>query len=212
MKLYSYWRSSAAYRVRIALNLKNIPHEISPVHLLNNGGEQKSEIYGNLNPNHLVPTLVDGDLVLNQSLAILQYLDAKFPSAPLSPKSINDRALVQSLALDIACEMHPLNNLRVQQYLSTEMAVTDEKKSQWVHHWMNTGFVALEERLQKTAGDFCFKNDVTLADICLIPQIYNAKRVGIDLTPYPTISAITERCNTLVPFIDAMPQNQIDAQ
>ena len=212
MKLYSYWRSSAAYRVRIALNLKSIPYEILPVHLLNNGGEQKSDIYSELNPNHLVPTLIDGDLVLSQSLAILQYIDEKYPATPLLPKSISDRALVQSLALDLACEVHPLNNLRVQQYLTAEMNITDDKKSQWVHYWINIGFEALEKRLQKTAGDFCFKNEITLADICLIPQVYNANRIGLNMSKYPTISAITERCNSYTSFIDAMPNNQIDAQ
>ncbi len=211
MKLYSYWRSSAAYRVRIALALKNIPYEIIPVHLLNNGGEQKSESYEKLNPNHLVPTLVDGELVLNQSLAIIQYLDEKYSDTALVPKDISERAIVNSLALDIACEIHPLNNLRVQQYLSNEIQVADENKTKWIHHWMNKGFSALEKRLEATAGNYCYKNEITIADLCLIPQVYNANRVGIDMTQYPIISSIVERCNSHKAFIDAMPENQVDA-
>jgi len=211
MKLYSYWRSSAAYRVRIALALKNIQHDIHPVHLINNGGEQNSDEYGKVNPNHLVPTLVDGDLVLNQSMAIMQYLDDKFPDVALLPNDIAGRAIAHSLALDIACEIHPLNNLRVQQYLSSEMNLNDENKAKWVHHWMNKGFTALEQRLHTTSGDYCYKNEVTMADLCLIPQVYNAKRVGVDLTAFPIISAIVERCNKLPAFIKAMPENQVDA-
>ncbi|MEW6981777.1 maleylacetoacetate isomerase [Colwelliaceae bacterium 6471] len=212
MKLYGYWRSSAAYRVRIALHLKDIDFESIPVHLVKNGGEQHQSEYIALNPHQLVPTLVDGELVLNQSLAILDYIDAKYPNQALYPSDMLERALVQSLALDVACEIHPVNNLRVQQYLVDELGVSDAQKLAWSHHWMAKGFAAIEEKITKTAGQYCFGDVVTIADICLVPQVYNAKRFNLDMSAYPTIERVVQACNQLPAFIRALPENQADAQ
>jgi len=212
MKLYGYWRSSAAYRVRIALNLKKIACELIPVHLVKNGGEQHQEEYVELNPTHLVPTLVDGEVVLNQSMAIIDYLDNISPKSAFYPDDVAEKALVQSLALDIACEIHPVNNLRIQQYLANELDVDDQGKLKWTLHWMNTGFTALETRLRKTSGNYCYKDQITIIDLCLIPQVYNANRFGVDMSQYPIISAIVERCNQQPAFIAALPENQGDAQ
>ncbi len=211
MKLYGYWRSSAAYRVRIALHLKGLDFESSSVHLIKNGGEQHQQNYVELNPNHLVPTLVDGDLVLNQSIAIIDYLEAKYPQKPLYPIELTAKAKVQAFALDIACEIHPLNNLRIQQYLTQNLAVDDDKKLAWLHHWMALGFTALEKQLQQNAGNFCFGEQVTMADLCLVPQVYNAVRFNLDMSPYPLITKVVENCNQLTAFIKALPENQPDA-
>jgi maleylpyruvate isomerase len=215
MKLFGYWRSSAAYRVRIALHMKNIECESISVHLVKNGGEQHHEEYTTLNPTHLVPTLVDssveGDLVLSQSMAILDYLDNKFPQAPLYPSSMIEKAQVHALALDVACEIHPVNNLRVQQYLVKELDVDEKNKLAWSHHWMNVGFTALEEKLQQTSGSYCFGDQVTIADLCLVPQVYNANRFNVDMSNFPLINAIVERCNQLPAFIKSLPENQEDA-
>lgn len=212
MKLYGYWRSSAAYRVRIALHLKQLVFESIPVHLVKDGGEQHKEEYIALNPTHLVPTLKDGELVLNQSMAILDYLDEKYPQSPLYPESIEQKSLVKALAQDIACEIHPLNNLRVQQYLQNKLHIEDKDKLAWTHHWMHTGFKAVEQKLSQHAGSFCFGDKLTLADICLIPQVYNANRFNLDMTNYPIITKVTEACNQIEAFIAALPENQIDAQ
>lgn len=209
--LYGYWRSSAAYRVRIALNLKHIEHQLISVHLVKDGGQQHSESYVKMNPNHLVPTLVDGDFSLNQSLAIIDYLDEAHPSVALYPSNIKDKALVRALACDLACEIHPLNNLRVLQYLSNQLNINDAEKTAWYHHWIEEGFSALELRLAKTAGKFCFGDNVTVADLCLIPQIYNAKRFNVDMSAYPLINKIESNCAKLPEFIDALPENQADA-
>jgi maleylacetoacetate isomerase/maleylpyruvate isomerase len=215
MKLFGYWRSSAAYRVRIALHLKNINCESVPVHLVKNGGEQHSEEYIALNPTHLVPTLVDetdeGKLVLNQSMAILDYLDSKFPQSPLYPEGFIDKAHIQALALDIACEIHPVNNLRVQQYLVKTLDVSEKDKTAWSHHWMTVGFTAFEEKLQNVSGKYCYGDHITMADLCLVPQVYNANRFKVDMTAFPLINGIVERCNQLPAFIKAMPENQEDA-
>ncbi|MFT6900888.1 MAG: maleylpyruvate isomerase [Colwellia sp.] len=215
MKLFGYWRSSAAYRVRIALHLKNIDCEYVPVHLVKNGGEQHSEAYVELNPTHLVPTLIDdtldGELVLNQSIAILDYLESKYPQPALYPENIVDKAKVQALVLDIACEIHPVTNLRVQQYLVKTLGVDDANKSAWGPHWMCLGFAAFEEKLQKVSGKYCYGDHVTVADLCLVPQVYNANRFKVDMSAFPLINAIVERCNQLPAFIKAMPDNQEDA-
>ncbi len=211
MKLLGYWRSSAAYRVRIALNLKGLDYENLSVHLVKNGGEQHQDEYKALNPAELVPTLIDGDLVLNQSSAILEYLDEKYPQSPLLPEAIEDKALVRAFAGDVASDIHPLNNLRVLQYLSGTLNVTDDEKAAWYSHWITTGFAGLEARLKKTAGKFCFGDTPTVADLCLIPQIYNAKRFNVDLSAFPTILAIDEHVKTVKAFVDAEPENQPDA-
>ncbi len=212
MKLYGYWRSTAAYRVRIALHIKGIDFESTSVHLVKNGGEQHQADYIKLNPNHLVPTLVDGEFSLNQSLAIIDYLEHTNHTVALYPENIQQRAKVQALALDIACEIHPLNNLRVQQYLSNELAVNNEAKNSWVDHWMKIGFQAVEEKISQTAGKYCFGDDITVADICLVAQVYNANRFNVSMVNYPNIVRIVANCNQLPAFIAALPENQHDAQ
>jgi maleylacetoacetate isomerase len=211
MKLYGYWRSSAAYRVRIALNLKNIDCELESVHLVKNGGEQHSDTYQALNPNRLVPTLVDGELSLNQSMAILEYLERQYPEVPLLPASLQDEMHCRALALDVAIEIHPLNNLRVLQYLSNDLGVEDDAKTAWYHHWLTQGFDAFETRIKDTCGLYSMGDKVTWADICLVPQVYNAKRFNFDLSPYPLIQKIVDNLNKLPAFIDALPENQPDA-
>ena len=211
MKLYGYWRSSAAYRVRIALYMKGIDFESIPVHLVKNGGEQHSDNYVAINATHLVPTLVDDNVTLNQSVAILDYLDAMHPQAPLYPEKPSDRALVLALVLDIACEIHPVNNLRVQQYLQKELNVSDGDKLAWSHYWMNVGFKAIESKLQQTSGLYCFGDTVTAADLCLVPQVYNAKRFNLDMSAFPNISKVVDNCNQLDAFKKALPENQKDA-
>ncbi|MCA1928609.1 maleylacetoacetate isomerase [Rheinheimera sp.] len=211
MKLHGYWRSSAAYRVRIALNLKGLQVEHCPVHLVKNGGEQHSAAYQQLNPSELVPTLEDGELSLNQSLAIIQYLEDNYPQVSLYPAEPAQKARVMALALDIACDMHPLNNLRVLQYLTGPLALSETQKIQWIKHWMTQGFNALEKRLQQTAGLYCFGDRVTVADLCLIPQVYNALRFDVNMADYPFISAIYRRCNELDAFCKAAPEQQVDA-
>ncbi|MEW6993080.1 maleylacetoacetate isomerase [Colwelliaceae bacterium MEBiC 14330] len=212
MKLHGYWRSTAAYRVRIALHLKNIAFESISVHLVKNGGEQHTIDYSTLNPNHLVPTLVDGDFSLNQSLAIIDYLDQVYDEVPLYPKDLKLRAKVKALALDIACEIHPLNNLRVQQYLANSLAVNDQAKQAWLAHWMGLGFTAIEKQLQNSAGTYCFADTISVADICLVAQVYNAIRFNVDMSAYPLINKVVENCNKLPAFIKAAPENQHDAQ
>jgi len=212
MKLYGYWRSTAAYRVRIAMYLKNIAFESVSVHLVSGGGEQHSNEYGVINPNHLVPTLVDGDFSLNQSLAIIDYLEQSKPENALYPSDARARAKVQALSLDIACEVHPLNNLRVQQYLANTLSVTNEAKQGWLEHWMSIGFTAIEKQLQDSAGLYCFADQVTVADICLVAQVYNANRFNVDMSAYPLINQVVNNCNNLPAFIKALPENQEDAQ
>ncbi len=212
MKLYGYWRSSAAYRVRIALNLKGILFDSESVHLVSNGGEQHQAKYSRINPNQLVPSLVDGDLILHQSLAIIDYLDANYSGLSLYPDDPRARAKVQALALDIVCEIHPLNNLRVQQYLSAEMKLSAQAKSAWINHWMSTGFKAIEKQLVKSAGCYCFQDQLTVADICLVAQVYNAHRFELDMSPYPYINRVVKNCNQLEAFQRALPENQLDAQ
>ncbi len=211
MKLYGYWRSTAAYRVRIALHLKGIEFESVPVHLVKNGGEQHLKQFSTLNPNQLVPCLVDGEFTLNQSLAIIDYLEDVSPQVALYPEDKQLKAQVKALALDIACEIHPLNNLRVQQYLTTDLGLSDEKKHDWVNYWMTKGFSAIEQQLQKTSGLYCFGDKVTVADICLVAQVYNAVRFNVDMSEYTLINAIVQRCNELPAFDKAKPENQADA-
>lgn len=218
--LYGYWRSSAAYRVRIALNLLDISHEQQSVHLVKNGGEQHSLDYQALNPNQLVPTLVDSNgvaegeepFVLNQSMAIIDYLDEVYGDGALYPANVRDKAVVKALAQDIACDIHPLNNLRVLQYLAKELEVTDQQKTAWYHHWINTGFASLEKQLERFAGLYCFGDKVTVADLCLMPQVYNARRFNIDLTGYPKLLEVVANLEKLKAFEQALPENQPDAQ
>lgn len=211
MKLYSYFRSSAAYRVRIALNLKQLNAEMIPVHLLNNGGEQHSEAYRAVNPSELVPALVDDDFTLTQSLSILEYLDEKFPTHNILPQDLQQRALARAFSLSIACDIHPLNNLRVLQHLTGELGLSNEQKNAWYTHWVKVGFDALEAQLVHSNGRFCFGDDPTIADCCLIPQVYNALRFNIDLSAYPKIQSIYAYCNALDAFQKAAPEAQPNA-
>ena len=213
LTLYSYWRSSAAYRVRIGLNLKSLPYTQNVVHLVRDGGEQRSAAYRALNPQALVPTLQHGDLVLTQSLAILEYLEETHPAPALLPPDAAGRARVRALAQLVACDIHPLNNLRVGQYLKAEHALEQGAVEEWMRHWMREGFAAMEAALAQNpaTGAFCHGDTPTLADICLIPQLYNAHRFGLDLTAYPTLAAIEARCLALPAFDAAKPENQTDA-
>lgn len=210
--LYGYWRSSAAYRVRIALNIKQIAYQPHNIHLVKGGGEQHLAHYVALNPAHLVPTLVDGDRVLNQSMAIIEYLDEQYPGQSLLPENAFERAIVRGLAQTIACEIHPLNNLRVLQHLESDGDFTNEQKLAWISHWISDGFKALELQLAKTSARYCFGERVSLADLCLIPQLYNARRFNICLEQYPNILKIEANCLALDAFKKALPENQPDAQ
>ena len=211
MKLYSYFRSSAAYRVRIALNLKRLPAEIVPVHLVKNGGEQHSAEYRQLNASELVPTLIDDTFALSQSLSILEYLDEKYPEPALLPKQLQQRALIRAFSQNIACDIHPLNNLRVLQYLQNVFALSEGEKSTWYKHWIELGMRSLEAQLTESNGQFCFGEQATFADCCLIPQVYNAKRFNIDVSAFPKIESIYQHCMTLDAFQQAAPEAQIDA-
>lgn len=209
--LYTYWRSSAAFRVRIALALKNISAEQVPVHLLNNGGEQKSAEYQQLNPAKLVPCFVDGDVTINQSLAIIEYLDQTHSQMPLLPAEPAAQAQVRAMALDIACDIHPLNNLRVLQYLTGPLGVSETQKTQWIHHWLTQGFQALEARLAATSGRYCMGDTITLADVCLVPQVYNALRFALPMQEFPIISRLYAELMQHPAFIKAAPEQQPDA-
>lgn len=212
LKLYGYWRSSAAYRVRIALNLKGLAYENLPVHLVKDGGQQHSADYRALNPQGLVPLLIDGDERIGQSLAIFEYLDEIFPLPPLLPDDPADRARVRSLALHIACDVHPLNNTRVLQYLSGTLGVDDEVKNEWVRHWITTGLASFEQGLAPFEGRLSLGKRPGYLEACLIPQVYNARRFACDLTAYPRILEMVERCETLEAFAKAAPEVQPDAQ
>lgn len=218
MKLYSFFRSSAAYRVRIALNLKGLPYEVIPIHLVKNGGEQLTAEYRALNPMALVPALIDDGsenaTALTQSLAILEYLEEQYPAPSLLPTGAADRAHVRSIALSIACEIHPLNNLRVLRYLVRELKVSEDDKNTWYRHWVEQGLASIEATLAKDSrvGTFCFGDAPTMADCCLIPQIANAQRFNCDLSQVPTIMRIHETCVALDAFANAAPANQPDAE
>ncbi|ENX57786.1 MULTISPECIES: maleylacetoacetate isomerase [Acinetobacter] len=208
MKLYSYFRSSAAYRVRIALNLKALPYETEAVHLVKN--EQQLASYRALNPSQLVPTLLDQDQAFTQSLSILEYLEERYPAKALLPKDLIERAKVRAFAQSIACDIHPINNLRVLKYLQNDLAISNEQKTQWYRHWILEGFHSLEMQLQHSNGQFCFGSQPTFADCCLIPQVYNAKRFKIDLSAFPKIESIYQHCLTLPAFLNATPEQQPD--
>ena len=213
-QLYSFWRSSAAFRVRIALNLKGMDYEVIPVHLLKNGGEQSTPEYASKNPNRLVPLYTDGSHTIHQSLAIIEYLEEIQSHPPLLPQTPIDRSWVRSLAMDIAIEIHPLNNLRVLRYLMKTLGVSAEAKDTWSHHWMVLGLENLEKQLSVDArvGRFACGDQPGLIDICLVPQIFNALSTKIDMTSYPTLMKIFHQCMTLPAFIDASWEKQIDTE
>lgn len=212
MDLYGYWRSSASYRVRIALAVKQLDFNYHAVHLLKDGGQQHQAAYQQLNPAELVPTLVDGEVTLNQSLAIIEYLEECYPTRTLLPGDAGQRAKIRAFALDLAADLQPLINLRVQQFLKQQLKIGDEANSQWLQHWFKTSFTALEKRLEQTAGDYCFGDQVTLADVCLVPQVYSAERFAPDLSPYPILSAVYQRLQALPEFRQAHPSAQPDAE
>jgi maleylpyruvate isomerase len=211
IKLYSYFRSSAAYRVRIALNLKSLPYEYLPVHLVK--GEQRDERYRALNPQALVPLLVDDGESITQSMAIIEYLDEKFPDPPLLPPTPEARARVRSIAQAIACDIHPLNNLRVLKYLTGTLSVSEDAKNAWYRHWIELGLAAIEARLaaDSRTGAFCHAATPTLADICLVPQLANARRYDFSIEAYPTLGRIESHCLALDAFARAAPGLQPDA-
>lgn len=212
MQLYTYFRSSAAYRVRIALNLKGLTVEHIPVHLLQDGGQQHAEAYRSLNPQELVPTLVDGPHALTQSLAICEYLDERHPEPALLPGDAAQRAHIRAIALSIACDIHPVNNLRILQYLSNTLKASDTQKTDWYLHWLRLGLNALQTQIAPQAGDYCVGNQPTLADLCLIPQLYNARRYQLDPAQHwPTLARIEQHCLSQPAFRDAAPEQQADA-
>lgn len=221
MKLYSYFRSSAAYRVRIVLNLKHINYDIVPVHLVRNGGEQNSAEYLDVNPQGLVPSLditapsINGleqqPQIITQSAAIIEYLEEAFPQPALLPINLIERAYIRTLTQIIACDMHPVNNLRVLQYLEECFDCNEAEKITWYQHWLAKGFAAFEMLLRKNGSTHYYCNgQVSVADVYLIPQVYNALRFNLDMTPYPIINRIYQHCIQLPAFVEAAPEQQPD--
>ncbi len=210
--LYSYWRSSASYRVRMALNLKGLDYEVRPVHLVRDGGQQHSAEYLALNPQGLVPTLVDGATVITQSLAMLEYLEERHSAPALLPGDAAGRARVRAIASAIACDIHPLNNLRVLKHLVGEVGVDESAKLAWYRHWTQTGLQAVEKMLAQGAGDFCHGDEPSIADCCLLPQVYNAHRFNCDLSGLQAIGRICTNLEALDPVHRAAPEQQPDAE
>ena len=210
MKLYSAARSSASFRVRIALNLKGLPYDYAPVDLVH--GDQFKASFRGLNPAELVPVLDHDGAVLTQSLAIIEYLDEKYPQPPLLPHEPLDRAYVRSIALAIACEIHPLNNLRVLRYLVKELGQSEQAKNAWYRHWVEQGLAQVEAQLtaQGRCGRFVLGDAVTIADILIVPQIFNAQRFECRLEQVPTVMRIFDACMQLPAFADAQPSRQPD--
>lgn len=214
MKLYNYFRSSASFRVRIALNWKGLPFDYAPVHLLKDGGQHLTPAFRAMNPDALVPTLDDDGVIVTQSLAIIEYLEETHPEPPLLPRDAVQRAYVRSIALAIACEIHPLNNLRVLRYLVKTLGVSEEQKNAWYRHWVEQGLASLEARLnaEQRTGRYALGDAVTLADVVIVPQIFNAQRMDCSLEHVPTIMRIFGNCMQLPAFIDAQPSRQPDAE
>lgn len=214
MKLYTYFRSSAAYRVRIALNLKELPYEAIPVHLLKGGGEQLQPAYRELNPTGLVPTLDDDGVMLSQSLAIIDYLEETRVGPALLPTDAPGRARVRALAQAIACDIHPLANLRVLKYLVHVLKIGEEAKLAWSRHWIALGLESIEVLLANDArtGRFSHGDTPGMADCCLVPQVFNAQRFSVDLAAYPTVERIHAACSSLPAFIKAHPSLQPDVE
>jgi maleylacetoacetate isomerase len=214
LTLYSYWRSSASYRVRMALNLKGLDYDIRPIHLVRDGGQQHSADYAALNPQELVPTLVHGELVLSQSLAMLEYLDELQPAPALLPADAGGRARVRAIAQTIACEIHPLNNLRVLKYLVNEVGASESMKMAWYEYWTTSGLGAVERLLANhpQTGDFCHGDRPGLADCCLLPQVYNARRFDCNLSGLDEIQRICRNLEELPAIRQAAPENQPDAE
>jgi len=214
MKLYNYFRSSASFRVRIALNWKGLPFDYAPVHLLRDGGQQLTPKFRAMNPDALVPALDDDGVIVTQSLAIIEYLEETHPEPPLLPHDAVQRAYVRGIALAIACEIHPLNNLRVLRYLVKTLGLSEEQKNAWYRHWVEQGLASLEARLnaEQRTGRYALGDAVTLADVVIVPQIFNAQRMDCSLEHVPTIMRIFANCMQLPAFIDAEPAGQPDAE
>lgn len=214
MQLYSYYRSSCAYRARLALRYKGLPYTYHAVHLVRDGGEQHKPAYAALNPQELVPTFIDGDFILTQSMAIMEYLEETYPQNPILPTDARQRAYVRQISLIQVADIHPLNNLKVLQHLSGELHVTQAQKTQWYHKWIVQGFDATEKLLARSpffTGAFVCGDRPTMADMCLVPQVYNAIRYELSLDAYPLIRAIHDRCMEIDSFVAASPEYQPDA-
>jgi maleylpyruvate isomerase len=213
MELYTYFRSSAAYRVRIALNLKGLKADYHYVHLVKDGGQQHKPEYLAVNPQGLVPALVDHGHVLTQSLAIIEYLEETHPQPSLLPKDSLGRARVRALAQVVACDIHPINNQRILKYLEKELGADEAARKRWIQKWIMDGFSALERLLagDPATGSCCHGDQPTLADICLVPQVFNARRFEVDMDVFPVIQRIDAHCLTLGAFADASPGRQSDA-
>lgn len=214
MQLYSYFRSSSTFRVRIAMGLKGLSYETLPIHLRRGAGEHHSADFQALNPEQLVPALRTDDGLLTQSLAILEYLEECFPTPPLLPTTATERAWVRAIASHVACEIHPLNNLRVLEYLNGPLGISIAQKEAWISHWIHIGFTALELRLSRDGhtGQCCFGDSPTLAGCCLVPQVANARRFGVDTSAYPHIERIDSYLMQFPQFLNAAPAAQSDAE
>jgi len=212
LTLYTYCRSSASYRVRIALNLKGLTYHPEYIHLIKDGGQEKSERYLNINPQKLVPSLSSGNQILTQSLAIIEFIEEEHPQPSLLPSAPVDRAFVRSLAYTVGCEIQPLNNLRVLQYLENQFQIEKSQRDLWYSHWVQEGFTAIETRLNVENHDqgFCFGDQPSFADLCLIPQVYNAIRFNCDMAQYPLINHIYQNCTKIAAFQQAAPEQQAD--
>jgi maleylacetoacetate isomerase/maleylpyruvate isomerase len=210
MELFNYYRSSASYRVRIALALKGLDYDYRPVHLAKN--EQLNESYAAVSAARLVPLLRDGDHSITQSLAIIEYLDETHPTPPLLPATPAERARVRALAMDIACEIHPLNNLRVLRYLVRDLKVTEDDKNRWYRHWVETGLEVVERHLAANPSTFCHGSTPTLADCCLVPQIFNARRFDCRLDHVPNVMRVFDACMALPAFEATRPEKCPDAE
>ena len=212
--LHNYFRSSSAYRVRIALGLKGLPFDYVSVHLNRDGGEQFQPAFSGRNPQQLVPVLSDGAFDVSQSLAIIEYLDEAHPSTPLMPATAQGRARVRQLSLAMACDIHPLNNLRVLKYLTGPMGLDEGAKNAWISHWHGIGLTALEAELARDAqrGRYCVGDSPTMADCCLVPQLFAARRFGMDMAPFPTLLVIEAACLELPAFEQAHPGRQPDSE
>jgi maleylacetoacetate isomerase/maleylpyruvate isomerase len=213
-QLYSFWRSSAAFRVRIALNLKGLDYDVIPVNIVKSGGVQTAGEYANKNPNRLLPLYSDGTHNIHQSLAIIEYLEEIHAKPPLLPKTPIDRAWVRAVAMDIAIDIHPVNNLRVLRYLIKTLGISTDEKELWSQHWISLGLESLEKRLSTDVrvGRFAYGDQPGLIDICLVPQIFNALSAKMTMEAYPTVMRIFNECMTLPAFIDASWEKQIDAE
>jgi len=210
--LYNFFRSTAAYRTRIALNIKGLDYRYVPIHLMKDGGQQFKAEYKKMNPQQLVPLLDDQGFQVSQSMAIIEYLDEKYPSPSLMPSTPEGRARVRQLSLIICCDIHPLQNLRVLKYLVGTLKLSEEQKLRWVQNWLTIGLQALETDLaqQPTRGVYCFGDNVTMADCMLVPQMFSAIRFELDTHQFPTLKKITDNCEKLSAFAKAHPAQQID--